>query len=225
MIQNRHSSSASEEEKMSTIDQARMSPIDQARLDLMHRYWNAANYLTIGQISLQENPRLREPLQARHIKPRMLGHWGTSPGLSFIYVHVNRLIQEHDVNAIYLAGPGHGGPALLAKVYLEGTYTEIDPLITLDTEGIHRLFRQKPLIAPSLEAVLLRCLEKEPEKRFQHGSELAQALLVQLEDAAGDEYALSPLSLQKEERETPGCDGDEGLIIAPISSEAQAPAT
>jgi xylulose-5-phosphate/fructose-6-phosphate phosphoketolase len=127
---------------MSIIDHARMSPIDQTRLDLMHRYWNAANYLTIGQIYLQENPLLREPLQARHIKPRLLGHWGTSPGLSFIYIHVNRLIQDYDVNAIYLAGPGHGGPALLANVYLEGTYTEIYPHITQDTEGIHRLFRQ-----------------------------------------------------------------------------------
>ncbi len=127
---------------MSIIDQARLSPIDQARLDLMHCYWNAANYLTIGQIYLQENPLLREPLQAKHIKPRLLGHWGTSPGLSFIYVHVNRLIQDHDVNAIYLAGPGHGGPALVANVYLEGTYTEIYPKITQDTEGIHRLFRQ-----------------------------------------------------------------------------------
>ncbi len=127
---------------MSIVDQARMAPIDQARLDLMHRYWNAANYLTIGQIYLQDNPLLKEPLQAQHIKPRLLGHWGTSPGLSFIYVHVNRLIQEHDVNAIYLAGPGHGGPALLANVYLEGTYTEIYPSITQDTEGIHRLFRQ-----------------------------------------------------------------------------------
>ncbi len=119
-----------------------MATVDQTHLDLMHRYWNAANYLTIGQIYLKENPLLREPLQAEHIKPRLLGHWGTSPGLSFIYVHVNRLIQDHDVNAIYLAGPGHGGPAIVANVYLEGTYTEIYPRITQDTEGIHKLFRQ-----------------------------------------------------------------------------------
>lgn len=119
-----------------------MATVDQTRLDLMHRYWNAANYLTIGQIYLKENPLLREPLQAEHIKPRLLGHWGTSPGLSFIYVHVNRLIQDHGVNAIYLAGPGHGGPAIVANVYLEGTYTEIYPEITQDTEGIHKLFRQ-----------------------------------------------------------------------------------
>ena len=119
-----------------------MATVDQARLDLMNRYWNAANYLTIGQIYLKENPLLREPLLADHIKPRLLGHWGTSPGLSFIYVHVNRLIQDHDVNAIYLAGPGHGGPAIVANVYLEGTYTEIYPNISQDTDGIYKLFRQ-----------------------------------------------------------------------------------
>jgi len=89
-----------------------MPTIDQARLRLMHHYWNAANYLTVGQIYLQANPMLREPLRPEHIKPRLLGHWGTSPGLSFIYVHLNRLIQDHDVNMIYLAGPGHGGPAM-----------------------------------------------------------------------------------------------------------------
>ncbi len=125
---------------MATVNQ--IATVDQARLDLMNRYWNAANYLTIGQIYLKENPLLREPLLADHIKPRLLGHWGTSPGLSFIYVHVNRLIQDHDVNAIYLTGPGHGGPALVANVYLEGTYTEIYPNISQDTEGIHKLFRQ-----------------------------------------------------------------------------------
>jgi len=119
-----------------------MLTVDQARLHLMHRYWSAANYLTIGQIYLQDNPLLREPLRPEHIKPRLLGHWGTSPGLSFIYVHLNRLIQEHDVDMIYLTGPGHGGPALLANVYLEGTYTEIYPDITQDAEGMRRLFRQ-----------------------------------------------------------------------------------
>ncbi|MGH2388126.1 MAG: phosphoketolase family protein, partial [Chloroflexota bacterium] len=108
----------------------------------MNRYWQAANYLTIGQIYLQDNPLLRAPLRPEHIKPRLLGHWGTSPGLSFIYVHLNRLIVEHDVNAIYLAGPGHGGPAVVANVYLEGTYSEIYPRISRDTEGMHQLFRQ-----------------------------------------------------------------------------------
>ncbi|GHO48214.1 hypothetical protein KSX_63770 [Ktedonospora formicarum] len=114
----------------------------QSQLELMDRYWDAANYLTIGQIYLQENPLLREPLRPEHIKPRLLGHWGTSPGLSFIYVHANRLIKERDVNAIYLAGPGHGGPALLANVYLEGTYSEIYPQVSQDSEGMRRLFRQ-----------------------------------------------------------------------------------
>src|SRR5579859_2137851 len=119
-----------------------MPSIDQAHLSLMHRYWNAANYLTVGQIYLRDNPLLREPLRPEHIKPRLLGHWGTSPGLSFIYVHLNRLIQQHDVNMIYLAGPGHGGPALLANVYLEGTYSEVYPAVTQDAEGMHLLFRQ-----------------------------------------------------------------------------------
>jgi xylulose-5-phosphate/fructose-6-phosphate phosphoketolase len=119
-----------------------MSRIDQAKLSLMHRYWNATNYLTVGQIYLQDNPLLKEPLRPEHIKPRLLGHWGTSPGLSFIYVHLNRLIQDNDVNMIYLAGPGHGGPALLANVYLEGTYSEIYPNITQDSEGMRILFRQ-----------------------------------------------------------------------------------
>ena len=119
-----------------------MSTLDQTRLDLMNRYWNAANYLTVGQIYLQSNPLLKEPLQPEHIKPRLLGHWGTSPGLSFIYVHLNRLIQDNDLDMIYLAGPGHGGPAILANVYLEGTYSEIYPEVTENTEGMHRLFRQ-----------------------------------------------------------------------------------
>jgi xylulose-5-phosphate/fructose-6-phosphate phosphoketolase len=115
---------------------------DQQQLALMHRYWCAANYLTVGQIYLQDNPLLKEPLRPEHIKPRLLGHWGTSPGLNFIYLHMNRLIREHQVNAIYLAGPGHGGPALVANVYLEGTYSEIYPQITQDEQGMRRLFRQ-----------------------------------------------------------------------------------
>ena len=119
-----------------------MATVDQTRLDLMNKYWNAANYLTIGQIYLKENPLLQEPLLPEHIKPRLLGHWGTSPGLSFMYVHLNRLIQDHHLDMIYMAGPGHGGPAILANVYLEGTYSEIYPEIPQNSEGIHRLFRQ-----------------------------------------------------------------------------------
>jgi xylulose-5-phosphate/fructose-6-phosphate phosphoketolase len=121
---------------------AMKGPLSQALLDRMQRYWDAANYLAIGQIYLRDNPLLRAPLTVEQIKPRLLGHWGTSPGLSFIYVHLNRLITEHDVDVIYLAGPGHGGPALLANVYLEGTYSEIYPDISRDTGGIERLFRQ-----------------------------------------------------------------------------------
>src|ERR687894_1766522 len=117
-------------------------PLSGEQLRRMHRYWQAANYLTVGQIYLQENALLREALRPEHIKPRLLGHWGTSPGLSLIYVHLNRLIRETDANIIYLAGPGHGGPALLANVYLEGTYSEVYPDIRQDGEGILRLFRQ-----------------------------------------------------------------------------------
>ena len=117
-------------------------PLSPEMLDKMQRYWQAANYLTVGQIYLLTNPLLREPLRPEHIKPRLLGHWGTSPGLSFIYVHLNRLIREQDANVIYLAGPGHGGPAIVANVYLEGTYSQIYSEITQDLGGMRRLFRQ-----------------------------------------------------------------------------------
>ena len=105
-------------------------------------YWRAANYLTVGQIYLQDNPLLREPLRPAHIKPRLLGHWGTSPGLNLVYVHLNRLIKETDADVIYLTGPGHGGPAIVGNVYLEGTYSEIYPDVPLDVAGLRRLFRQ-----------------------------------------------------------------------------------
>ena len=100
-------------------------PLLPEMLGKMNRYWRAANYLCIGQIYLFENPLLREPLKAEQIKPRLLGHWGTSPGQNLIYIHLNRLIKEHDANIIYIAGPGHGGPSLNACSYLEGTYTEV----------------------------------------------------------------------------------------------------
>ncbi len=106
------------------------------------RYWRAANYLSVGQIYLLDNPLLREPLQAAHIKPRLLGHWGTTPGQNFIYVHLNRVIREHDLSMIYISGPGHGGPALVANTYLEGTYSEIYSSISQDEAGLKRLFRQ-----------------------------------------------------------------------------------
>ena len=119
-----------------------MTYLDQTRLQLLQQYWSAANYLTIGQIYLQANPLLKEPLRPEHIKPRLLGHWGTSPGLNFMYVHLNRLIIEQDIKMLFLAGPGHGGPAVLAMVYLEGTYSEVYPQITQDAEGMDHLFRQ-----------------------------------------------------------------------------------
>jgi xylulose-5-phosphate/fructose-6-phosphate phosphoketolase len=111
-------------------------------LELMDAYWRAANYLTIGQIYLLDNPLLREPLKPEHIKPRLLGHWGTSPGQTLLYVQLNRLITRYDANVIYLSGPGHGGPAIVACVYLEGAYSEIYPEVSRDEKGIRRLFRQ-----------------------------------------------------------------------------------
>jgi xylulose-5-phosphate/fructose-6-phosphate phosphoketolase len=111
-------------------------------LELIDAYWRAANYLSVGQIYLLDNPLLRESLRAEHVKPRLLGHWGTTPGLNFIYAHLNRLIVERDLNAIYVTGPGHGGPGLVANAYLEGTYTEVYPHIGHDEEGLRRLFRQ-----------------------------------------------------------------------------------
>ncbi|HEV2745365.1 MAG TPA: phosphoketolase family protein [Rubrobacter sp.] len=117
-------------------------PLSGEQLDRMHRYWQAANYLTVGQIYLRDNALLREPLRPEHVKPRLLGHWGTSPALSLIYVHLNRLIREQDAEVIYLAGPGHGGPAILANVYLEGAYSEVYPEVSQDGDGMRRLFRQ-----------------------------------------------------------------------------------
>ena len=111
-------------------------------LDRLNAYWNAANYLSIGQIYLLDNPLLRKPLKLEHIKPRLLGHWGTTPGLNFIYVHLNRIINEYGLKMIYVAGPGHGGPGLVANTYLEGTYSEVYPNISEDAEGMKRMFRQ-----------------------------------------------------------------------------------
>ena len=111
-------------------------------LQKMHAYWRAANYLSVGQIYLQDNPLLESPLRLEHIKPRLLGHWGTTPGLNFLYVHLNRLINENDLNMMVVIGPGHGGPGLVAQTYLEGSYTERYPAIERNRNGLHRLFRQ-----------------------------------------------------------------------------------
>src|SRR5947209_4575658 len=108
----------------------------------MDAYWRAANYLSVGQIYLLDNPLLRQPLQVQHVKPRLLGHWGTTPGQNFIYVHLNRVIRQHDLDMIYISGPGHGGPALVANTYLEGTYSEVYPAVTRDEAGLTILFRQ-----------------------------------------------------------------------------------
>ncbi|MGA2136120.1 MAG: phosphoketolase family protein [Bryobacteraceae bacterium] len=117
-------------------------PLSADELRKIDAYWRAANYLSVGQIYLYENPLLKEPLRLEHIKPRLLGHWGTTPGLNFVYVHLNRLIRMHDLNMIYIAGPGHGGPGLVANTYLEGTYSEYYPNVSRDAEGMRRLFKQ-----------------------------------------------------------------------------------
>ena len=116
--------------------------LDDAQLDRLNRWWRAANYLSVGQIYLLDNALLREELVRAHIKPRLLGHWGTTPGLNFIYAHLNRVIQNLDASVIYLAGPGHGGPGMVANTYLEGTYSEVYPDISLDAGGVRRLFKQ-----------------------------------------------------------------------------------
>ena len=108
----------------------------------IHAYWRAANYLSVGQIYLLDNPLLHEPLKLEHVKPRLLGHWGTTPGLNFIYAHFNRVIKARDLNVMYVIGPGHGGPGIVANTYLEGTYSEVYPNISQDTEGMQRLFKQ-----------------------------------------------------------------------------------
>src|SRR5438094_67696 len=117
-------------------------PLSPDELRKLHAYWRAANYLSVGQIYLYDNPLLREPLRPEHVKPRLLGHWGTTPGLNFIYVHFNRLIKKHDLNVIYITGPGHGGPGLVANTYLEGTYSEFYPNIPWSAEGLKQLFKQ-----------------------------------------------------------------------------------
>jgi xylulose-5-phosphate/fructose-6-phosphate phosphoketolase len=121
---------------------ANSAPLSDKELRLIDAYWRAANYLSVGQIYLLDNPLLREPLEARHVKPRLLGHWGTTPGLNLIYAHMNRAIRRYELDAIYVTGPGHGGPGLVANAYLEGRYSEVYPDIGRDAEGLRRLFRQ-----------------------------------------------------------------------------------
>ncbi|MGB8060281.1 MAG: hypothetical protein WCF26_00105 [Candidatus Sulfotelmatobacter sp.] len=153
-------------------------PLTPDVLDKMNRYWRAANYLCIGQIYLFENPLLREPLKAEQIKPRLLGHWGTSPGQNLIYIHLNRLIKEHDANIIYIAGPGHGGPSLNANSYLEGTYTEVHPEITPDENGLRLLFRKFstpgcPVIADHTSRIPCTKAENSAIRWFTHSEPLS----------------------------------------------------
>ncbi|MEG4321559.1 MULTISPECIES: phosphoketolase family protein [unclassified Microcoleus] len=127
---------------LGTTEIPQLKPLSDSEMHKMNAYWRAANYLSVGQIYLLDNPLLKEPLKLEHVKPRLLGHWGTTPGLNFIYVHLNRIIKSQDLNAIYIAGPGHGGPGLVANTYLEGTYTEYYSNISQDEEGMQRLFKQ-----------------------------------------------------------------------------------
>ncbi len=125
-----------------SISPTTAQPLSPDELGLLDAYWRAANYLSVGQIYLLDNPLLRGPLEPQHVKPRLLGHWGTTPGLNMIYVHMNRVIKSRDLDAIYIIGPGHGGPAIVANAYMEGTYSEVYPSITKDEDGIRKLFRQ-----------------------------------------------------------------------------------
>src|ERR1700678_1018557 len=124
------------------MSQTETGPLTRAELDLIDAGWRAANYLSVGQIYLMSNPMLAEPLRPENVKPRLLGHWGTTPGLNLIYAHLTRVIKREDLDVIYVAGPGHGGPGVVANTYLEGAYTELYPAITQDAAGMAKLFRQ-----------------------------------------------------------------------------------
>jgi xylulose-5-phosphate/fructose-6-phosphate phosphoketolase len=118
------------------------APLTEQEVGRIDAYWRAANYLSVGQIYLLDNPLLREPLAAEHIKPRLLGHFGTTPGLNLVYAHLNRAIRARDLDVLYVAGPGHGGPGLVANAYLEGSYSELYPHIAENEDGLRALFRQ-----------------------------------------------------------------------------------
>jgi len=127
---------------MQTQEISEVQNIPAELLKKMDAYWRATNYLSVGQIYLRDNPLLKETLKPEHIKNMLLGHWGTTPGQNFIYVHLNRVIKKYDLNMIYISGPGHGGPALVGNTYLEGTYSEVYPDISQDEAGLKKLFRQ-----------------------------------------------------------------------------------
>jgi xylulose-5-phosphate/fructose-6-phosphate phosphoketolase len=117
-------------------------PLPSEMVRKMNAYWRAANYLSVGQLYLYNNPLLKKPLELTDVKPMVVGHWGTTPGQNFIYVHLNRVINKYDLNMIYIAGPGHGGPALVSNTYLEGSYSEVYPNISQDEDGMRKLFKQ-----------------------------------------------------------------------------------
>ena len=125
-----------------SLDAPATTPLADEELRLLDAYWRAANYLSVGQIYLLDNPLLREPLTLADVKPRLLGHWGTTPGLNLVYAHMNRAITLYGLDALFIAGPGHGGPGVVANVYLEGTYSEVYPNISRDVAGMQRLFKQ-----------------------------------------------------------------------------------
>src|SRR5256885_1267693 len=133
---------ASETKTAPAPDLTSAEPLQESELDMLNRYWRAANYISVGQIYLLDNPLLERPVRLEDIKPRLLGDWGTTPGLNFIYAHASRVIKKRDLDAIYIMGPGHGGPAGVANAYLEGTYTERYPNVSRDETGIRNLFRQ-----------------------------------------------------------------------------------
>src|SRR6202171_2662387 len=155
-----------------THDIARERPLTAAGLRLFHPSWRAATYTSVGQIYLLDNPLLARPLSLDDIKPRLLGHWGTTPGLNLIYAHANRVIKTRELDAIYIMGPGHGGPAAVANAYLEGTYTEVYPDITMDAGGMKKLFRQF-----SFPGGIPSHVAPETPGSIHEGGELGYALL------------------------------------------------
>src|SRR5215475_11744118 len=145
--------------------------LSKSELQTTDAYWRAANYLSVGQIYLYDNPLLKRPLTKEDVKPRLLGHWGTTPGLNFIYTHLNRLINNHELDVIFVTGPGHGGPGLVANAYMEGTYTEVYPNISRDEEGMKRLFKQF-----SFPGGVPRHVAPETPGSIHEGGELGYAL-------------------------------------------------
>src|SRR5437764_7496908 len=150
---------------------AAAGPLSAEELGKLDAYWRASNYLSVGQIYLLDNPLLKEPLKREHGKPRLLGHWRTSPGLNMVCVHLNRVIKKDDLNVIYIIGPGHGGPSLVAHAYLEGTYSEYYPNISQDAQGMQKLFKQF-----SFPGGIPSHVAPETPGRIHQGGELGYAL-------------------------------------------------